>query len=151
MALLIAIVSSLLGSLTLVAVGDLTFYLIPFAMGTFLFLTTFAKRQAPIFSALIGFTISVEIFGTQHPGLASLLAAVVLTIYALFRQKMSFTAPLNRFMLSLLVLITTYNILFFGTDGFWKRQVYLLLAYPVFCVIFAIWHATSYTTHHERP
>ncbi len=151
MVVLIAFLSAILGLLLLAAVGEFSFYLIPLIMGAFLFLTTFSKRQVPIFPVIIGFTISLEVFGSQHPGTATLLAAAVLTTYALFRQKMSFTAPLNRFMLSLLVLITTYNILFFGTSGFWKRQVYLLITYPIFCVIFAIWHTATYTTHHERP
>ncbi|CAN5193196.1 hypothetical protein BH11PAT4_BH11PAT4_5780 [soil metagenome] len=150
MGIFVAIFSFIITSLTVVVAGELSFYVIPFLASAILFLLTFHKKQTPTLPILAGWAMSLELLGTQQPGAASGLAACLLGLHSFLSSGMNFTSPFNRFLLSSFLLTVCYNLLFFGAGGFLLRGIYLLVAFPLFCGIFTIWHVTRYTTPHER-
>jgi hypothetical protein len=150
MAVLVALFSFIATSLIVVSAGELSFYTIPLLASAILFVLSFNNKQTPTLPILAGWTVSLELLGTQQPGAASGLAVCLLMLHSLLSSGMNFTSPFTRFILSSFILTTCYCLLFFGWSGFFLRGFYLLAAFPLFCAMFSIWHVTRYSTPHER-
>lgn len=150
MGILVAILAWLATSIIMVASGESSFYTIPLIAAYLLFLLGFARRQVLVIPTLVGCTIALELLGTQRAGLATLFSSTLFLLTYLFQAKLSFTAPITRYLLSLFALLVCYNVLFFTVDGFWQRQIYLSLAYPCYCASIYAWYVTRYTSSHER-
>ena len=91
----------------------------------------FFTNSNPSLYYLLGITVAVELLGTAHLGVATLLCVLCLLLEELFAQRLRFTSLFTRFFISMSIGLLLYSLLLYSLQDWLGHFLNLLLLLPL--------------------
>lgn len=129
---LIGFLLALFGYTLFASIGFIIFGLF---YGMILFGLFFYPPYSSALSVLIGLSVGMELLGNNRLGTTSLVALIIFIFYYLFSELLRFTSLQARYIVTLLLTLLTYNLLFFSWSTFFPRVVLLIIPFVILSIV----------------